>query len=256
MEWFFSLLKDLGVETKYLIIVILMALLIIWLYKQIVSQMSKHFDREIIQIESSLASYSSLYKLCVKKNGEITVEEMLRNLIDHVRYTDKKLYLSIEDAIISNQPLDNYIAEIREEILNLKENLDVYILIEDKKKFSSGILSNLRLIENIFLPVIFTIILFCVLIFLIFVSLLPMLGLINLFLICIIIIFVVAYFYILFVLIIDKSFKHSKTSYFMLITFIITIPLLIWINNLYVLIIAALGTFIFIVLSLQYLKKQ
>lgn len=252
-----NFLEKLGVEPEHLLIIIIIATLIIWLYKQISNHMSKHLEKEIIQIENTLASYKSLYKACLKfKDGEITKEGMLQYLIDSMRYTEKKLFLSLEDVVVNNQSLDSCMAKIREKMFYLKETIEIYYPLDDKRKLSGRVLVKVRLFENIFSPVLFTFFTFVALMAITFVSILPMFGLFNQYIISLIIMFLVLYLSTLVLTIVEKKFNHSKGSYLMISFFIITIALLIWINNIYVLVIAAFGSFVFIVLSFKYLIKK
>lgn len=256
MEWFISLLEKLGVKPEALLIIVLMSFLIIWLYKQISTYMSKTRDEEKIQIEKMMVSYSTLYKACLRyKNGEITKGEILQFLVDTIQYTDKKIFIDLEDKILLNESLDSSINEVREIIFGLKEQIDICTPLKSKETVGEKITSKIRLVEEIFSPVLFTFLVFAGLLTALFIYFFLLLGKFSTFFLCLIIFWLASYILSLVAAIIDKTFKLSLNGIGMLVVFFVSIGILIWFNNVYTLISANIIFFIFVTFSPKYLRK-
>ncbi|MFP7296225.1 hypothetical protein [Neobacillus niacini] len=226
--------EKLGLTPVTMLLLLLMALLFTWLFKQVTLKQEKLFEEEKVETQDSLIQYCNLYKTLILYKEEIESRETLL-----VEYTNTIPILKtetcekLEGLLFNDQPIEESISHINEQIKLLRNELDEVYPRYDRSTTSGKIGFNIRIIEIIYQPIFLTALAFVSFLYFIYVSLQPLVGLTNVFLINITIFLNFFLILSIFAAIFDKRFNYSVKNIGLIIGYFVAIAILLFINNIY-----------------------
>jgi hypothetical protein len=239
--------EKLGLTPVAILILAVMVLLFTWLFKQVTLRQEKLLEEEKLSTQDLLKQYSTLYKTLMLYKIEIVTRETLM-----VEYTNSIQFLKnetseiLEGFIFNDQPIEESISHIKEQIELLRKVLDEINPQYNRDTASGKILFIIRIIECIFQPIFITTVAFVTFLYFMFISfqaiISPKIIFINN-----LTIFVNLFLALSFIAaIIDKRFKYSVKNMGIILAYFLSITFLTKLHN----IIASASTFFLLIVFL------
>lgn len=238
--------EELGFTPLTILILILMAFLFVWLFKQVTFRQEKLHEEEKLETQDELNQYCNLYKtLILYKEGIESRETFLIEYTNSIPILKTETCEKIEGLLFKDQPIEESIDHINEQIKLLRNELDEVNPRYNRITTSGRIGFNIRIIELIFQPIFVTTIAFASFLYFMYVGLQPLVGLTTVFLANITIFLNLFLILGIFAAIVDKRFNYSTRNIGLIAGYFVIIIILLLMNNILTSAIALILFFVF-----------